>query len=62
MRYLTIEKNEGPYTLCSDKEKRMFAIETKEMPDGAQPGNKIKIDNEGIITLDPEANSQGRNH
>lgn len=52
MRSLIVDRIEGQYTVCEDKEQRLFAIETKEMPEGALPGVVIQIDDDGNITVD----------
>lgn len=51
MKKLKIKKFDGTYFLCEDKEKKMFAIEKAEMPNGANEGDTIIITAEGTIEL-----------
>ena len=52
MRILKVEKLEGIYVFCSDSEKKMFAIEQAEAPAGVKPGDVLRIDDEGVITVE----------
>ena len=55
MKKLIIDRYEGQFTICEEpKEKKFFAIETTEMPEGAKPGVVIVISDDGIITIDEE--------
>lgn len=54
MRSLTVDRLEGPYTICEDKDQHLFAIDTGEMPKGAIPGTVITIDDDGVITVNEE--------
>ena len=54
MRYLSIERFENNLAICEDCEKRMFAIEKGELPQGAKPGDVLSIDEEGNIKIDKE--------
>ncbi len=51
MKKLIIDRFDGIYYFCSDKEKKFFAIEAKEMPKEAKVGNTIQIDDDGKITV-----------
>lgn len=52
MKKLLIEKLEGQYYFCKDKEKNYFAIETAEMPKDAKVGSRIIISDDGIISIE----------
>ncbi len=56
MRKLVVEKTEGTYTICVDKEKKYFAIETSEIPEAVKAGDKLTISDDGIITVEKKAN------
>ena len=51
MRKLKVEKLEGIYVICSDSEKKLYAIEQNEAPTGVKPGDVLEIDQEGTITV-----------
>lgn len=51
MRKLKIDRIEGTFFICEDKEKKMFAIEKNEMPKDVKCGDTIVISDEGIITV-----------
>lgn len=51
MRKLKIDRIEGTFFICEDKEKKMFAIEKSEMPKEANCGDTIIISDDGIITV-----------
>ena len=54
MRKLIVDRYEGQYTVCEDKEQKFFAIDTSEMPSDATPGTVICINDDGVITVDAE--------
>ena len=59
MKTLTIDRMEGIYAICTDKDKKYFAIPTSELPQGAAVGAVLGIDDEeGIITLEKSAVSK----
>ena len=49
MRILVIDRFEGTYAICEDKDQKFFAIETNELPAGATEGTVLEIDDEGVI-------------
>lgn len=51
MRTLKIDRTEGSFFICEDKEKKMFAIEKNEMPKDAKCGDTIVISDDGVITV-----------
>ncbi len=52
MRKLVVEKTEGTYTICIDKEKKYFAIDTSEIPEAVKAGDKLTISDDGVITVE----------
>lgn len=54
MKTLKVEKLEGIYVFCVDTEKKMYAIEQAEAPAGVKAGDFLKIDDEGVITLEKD--------
>ena len=65
MKTLTIDRMEGIYAICTDKDKKYFAIPTSELPSGAAAGAVLGIDEEeGTITLkeaaDPKRGREGK--
>lgn len=56
MRTLTIDRLEGIYAICKDKEKKFFAIELSELPKGVAPGDVLSVDDEsGTVQVIEEA-------
>lgn len=60
MRNLTVDRVDGIYAICEDNERKMFAIPTSELPDNVREGDKLEIDDEGIITINAEATAADR--
>lgn len=61
MRTLTIDRLEGIYAICRDKDKKFFAIESSELPKGAAPGDVLTVDDEaGTVAADAEATAAKR--
>lgn len=54
MRELTIDRFEGNFVICEDREKNMFAIDKAEMVKGAKEGDIIVINDDGEISVDKE--------
>ena len=54
MRILVIDRFEGTYAICEDKDQKFFAIETNELPAGATEGTVLEIDDEGVIRVKEE--------
>lgn len=54
MRELIIDRMEGNFYICEDNEKKMFAIDKSEMPNGAKTGDVVVITDEGEISIDEE--------
>ncbi len=60
MKQLVIDRFEGKYAICEDKEDRYFAIELQELPQGAKEGHVLSISDDGVLSLDLEATEQRR--
>ncbi len=54
MKKLIVDRFEGQYTVCEDKDKKFFAILSTEMPKEAVPGTALVIDDSGVIKVDEE--------
>ena len=51
MRHLTVDRIDGIYAICEDRERKMFAIPKAELPSDIREGDKLDIDSEGVITV-----------
>ncbi len=60
MKQLIIDRYEGKYAICEDKEQKYFAIELPELPEGAKPGCVLAISDEGELSLDTEETERRR--
>ena len=60
MRHLTVDRIDGIYAICEDKDRKMFAIPKAELPANLREGDKLDIDNEGIITVKGKAAAASR--
>lgn len=60
MKQLTIDRYEGKYAICEDKEQKYFAIELSELPEGAKPGCVLAISDQGELSLDVEETERRR--
>lgn len=60
MRILVIDRFEGTYAICEDKDQKFFAIETSELPAGATEGSVLEIDEEGVIRVNEEKTAARR--
>ncbi len=60
MKQLVIDRFEGKYAICEDKEARYFAIEIQELPKGAKEGHVLSISEEGVLSLDLEETQRRR--
>lgn len=54
MRILIIDRFEGTYAICEDKDQKFFAIEATELPKEASEGVVLEIDDEGTIRVNQE--------
>ena len=55
MKTLTIDRFEGNFAICEDKDEKYFGIELSEIPQGAKEGDVLEIDGEGVISINAEA-------
>ena len=60
MRHLTVDRMDGMYVICEDKDRKLFAIPRAELPVGVREGDKLEIDGEGNITINGKATSESR--
>lgn len=60
MRHLTVDRIDGIYVICEDKDRKMFAIPKGELPANLREGDKLDIDDEGIITINGKAAEAAR--
>lgn len=60
MKKLTVDRFDGIYAICEDNERKMFAIPTAELPANVREGDKLEINDEGIITVNAEATAADR--
>lgn len=61
MKYLIVDRFEGEYTICEDKDKKMFALERNETPEGTKEGDVLAITNEGELYIDKVETEKRRN-
>jgi|GEM_PF-6327135 len=54
MKKLSLERFDGNYAYCVDGDKKLFAIDKKETPPGAKPGDLLLISDDGVISVEPE--------
>ena len=60
MKQLIIDRFEGKFAICEDKEQRYFAIDTAELPEGAKEGCVLDITDEGELQLNQEQTQERR--
>ena len=51
-RKIVIDRFEGTYAICEDKDQKFFAIEISELPQGAKEGHVIEIRDDGTLAID----------
>lgn len=51
MKTLKIDRFDSQYAICTDKEKKLYAIELTELPKGAKQGDLLQIDDQGAVTI-----------
>ena len=61
MKKLIIDRFDGMYAICEDKDKAFFAIEQTELPAGAKAGDVLKITDDGTLEIDVEETERRRN-
>ncbi len=60
MRKMTIDRFDGIYAICEDKDKNFFAIELGELPQGAKAGDVLLITDDGTLEIDREETERRR--
>lgn len=60
MRHLTVDRIDGIYAICEDKDRKMFAIPKAELPTSIREGDKLDIDDEGVIAINGKATETAR--
>lgn len=60
MKTLTIDRFEGNFAICEDKDAKYFGIELAELPQGAKEGDVLEIDEEGVLTINVEETNARR--
>lgn len=51
MMKLKVDRIDGTLVICTDKEKKFFAIEKSEIPKEVKQGDFIEIDDSGNLTV-----------
>ena len=57
---MVIDRFEGTYAICEDKDQKFFASETNELPAGATEGTVLEIDDEGVLHINEEKTAARR--
>lgn len=52
MKQIIVDRFEGMYAICEDAEKKFFAIETGELPQGVKEGTVLTISDDGELSVD----------
>lgn len=60
MKTLTIDRFEGNFAICEDKDQKYFGIEVSELPQGAKEGDILEISDEGTLSINTEATDARR--
>lgn len=60
MKKLVIDRFDGIYAICEDKEKAFFAIELSELPANVRAGDVLVISDDGILSVDQEETERRR--
>ena len=60
MRHLTVDRIDGVYVICEDKERKMFAIPKGELPTNLKEGDKIDINSDGVVSVNGKATEASR--
>lgn len=54
MKKIIVDRFEGIYAICEDADKKFFAIETGELPEGAKEGTVLSISDDGELSVDQD--------
>ena len=60
MKKMIIDRFDGVYAICEDKDKAFFAIEQTELPAGAKTGDVLVITDDGVLQIDKEETQRRR--
>ena len=60
MKRITIDRFDGIYAICEDRDKDFFALELSELPKGAKSGDVLLITDEGTLEIDVEETERRR--
>lgn len=60
MKKMIIDRFDGVYAICEDKDKAFFAIEQAELPAGAKAGDVLMITDDGNLEIDTEETERRR--
>ncbi len=61
MKKMIIDRFDGVYAICEDKDKAFFAIDQTELPSGAKVGDVLMITDDGALKIDVEETERRRN-
>ena len=61
MKKMIIDRFDGVYAICEDKDKAFFAIDQTELPSGANVGDVLMITDDGSLVIDAEETERRRN-
>ena len=54
MKILSVDRFEGIYAICEDKDGAKFAIPVQELPQGVKEGTCLRISDDGTLAVDEE--------
>ncbi len=60
MKQLIIDRFDGVYAICEDKDRAFFAIELGELPANVRVGDVLVISDEGELRVDAEETERRR--
>ena len=60
MKQLIIDRFDGVYAICEDKDRALFAIELGELPANVRAGDVLSISDDGVLSLDAEETERRR--
>ena len=60
MKKIVIDRFDGIYAICADKDKNFFAMEPGEPPQGTKAGDVLVITDDGTLEIDQEETARRR--
>ena len=60
MKKIVIDRFDGIYAICADKDKNFFPIELVELPQGTKAGDVLVITDDGTLEIDQEETARRR--